>query len=659
MKNIALKRISLLNFKGIRDLTLDFPNEVINIAGRNGSGKTTVFDAFVWALFGKDSQDRKAFDIKTLDGNGSAIPKLPHEVSVILDVDGEEVRLIRRYNEKWVKRRGSATEEFCGHEEERLYNDVPCSLKDWNEKINDLCPENVFKFITSPGYFAAQKPSVQRAMLIRMAGDVTDKEICDSNQSFAELIANLQGKTIEEYKREIAAKKRRIKSEIDEIPGRIDERRRDSELYANIDFAEVERTLAQLQSEYDESEGLLTTETSRLDESRKDRKQIADRYSEICSATLKRESDIKTRLSAGYYSALSERDNLQSRRSMLLSANEQYSQQSEFLMETIERMTNERDKLIQELKTIKASTPTYLADDFICPTCGQHLDVDGTERKREEIEQRFNARKEAELRANKERGMKCSRQLIAEQDAKLAEIIAKIDANRAEIEKIDKVLSALAEPIKPEENAIIEALMADNEYQSLKAGELRLREEIGRASDIDETNLKAIRDRKNELDVKIADLRSQLNRRELIERNAKRISELEELLRSQAEELARLEGIEFTIAEYAKARIEAIESKINALFGIVKFRMYAQQINGGEVETCEATVDGVPYSAQNNAMKVNMGLDIINAICKYQDITAPIFVDNCESVLDPMPTIGQQVRLIVADMPLTINQPNK
>lgn len=120
MKKIIIKQLSLLNFKGVRDLTIDFDAVSTNIYGRNGLGKTTIFDAFTWLLFGKDSQDRKKFDLKTLDSAGCIIPQIPHEVSAMLSINGEDVRLTRRFTEKWVKRAGQTVPVFTGNEEERF-----------------------------------------------------------------------------------------------------------------------------------------------------------------------------------------------------------------------------------------------------------------------------------------------------------------------------------------------------------------------------------------------------------------------------------------------------------------------------------------------------------------------------------------------------------
>ena len=93
MKTIVIRQLTLLNFKGIRNLTVDFDAIETNIYGANGAGKTTVFDAFTWLLFGKDSKDRKDFNIKTLGEDGKAIERLPHEVTACIEVNGEEINL--------------------------------------------------------------------------------------------------------------------------------------------------------------------------------------------------------------------------------------------------------------------------------------------------------------------------------------------------------------------------------------------------------------------------------------------------------------------------------------------------------------------------------------------------------------------------------------
>ena len=106
MADIRIVRMMLTNFKGIRSIEVNFNPEVTNISGDNATGKTSMMDAFLWCLFGKDSQNRADFNIKTLDAEGKAFPKLEHEVVVVLSVDGIETVFRRCYKENWVKKRG-------------------------------------------------------------------------------------------------------------------------------------------------------------------------------------------------------------------------------------------------------------------------------------------------------------------------------------------------------------------------------------------------------------------------------------------------------------------------------------------------------------------------------------------------------------------------
>ena len=92
-----------------------------------------------------------------------------------------------------------------------------------------------------------------------------------------------------------------------------------------------------------------------------------------------------------------------------------------------------------------------------------------------------------------------------------------------------------------------------------------------------------------------------------------------------------------------------VEQRINNMFAVVRWKMFEKQINGGEVPTCEAMVNGVPFSDVNKADQINAGLDIINAICQYNNVYAPIFVDNAESVNNLLPTSSQVIRLVVSN----------
>ena len=641
MKKIIIKKINLVNFKGIRNLTVDLDEQITTICGRNGSGKTSIFDAFTWLLFGKDSQDRKSFNIKTLDAQGVAIPRIPHEVSATILVDGEEISLRRRYNEKWQKKRGSATEEFTGHEEERLYNDVPMSVKEWNEKIAEICSEQVFKFITNPLYFSAQKSDMQRSMLFRMAGEISDEEIAAGNEEFTALLAQLTNKTMEEYKREISAKKRRIKAEIDGIPERIDERKRDMPEVEN--WLAIDAELKAAQTELSEVEKSITDKAQAYTTASNERLNLSKQLSELKEKMLNREFAIKQAVNAEYNEQSSTQQQLFRDESAALSELNRVNSELARYQFDLNSMQEKRNKLIAEWREINARTLQFREDEFVCPTCKRPLDIDDIERKQNEMTENFNIRKSSDLAENNRKGqankkaMEDTQTLIKRCEEHIATLTRKIEELKA---------NPLYSAVLTAPDATY-AINTDNEYSSLYVEVSELEKKLNVPISMPDTA--DLKEKKQAIVSQIDELKKRLANKDIIERNNQRIQELEKLLRSQSEELAQLEGIEFTMANFSKARIEAMESRINGLFSVVRFKMFEKNINGGEVETCEATVNGVPYSDINNAMAINAGLDIINAICKSERVTAPIFIDNAESVNQLLHTQSQMIRLVVTD----------
>lgn len=657
MKTVIITKMHLLNFKGVRELTIEFGKDVTSILGRNGSGKTTLFDAFTWVLFGKDSADRKQFDIKTLNMDGEAIPRIPHEVSITLQVNGEEITLTRRYSEKWTKKRGSAVEEFTGHEEERLYNEVPCNLKEWNEKIASICPEQVFKFITNPDYFTSQRWDAQRAMLFRMAGGVTDEEIANDNADFAKLLSKLTGKTMEEYNREIGAKKKRIKAQIEEIPGRIDECNR---IIAenDIDYPAIRKEADEKKTAVAGIDARLADLSKSMQEAAAERQKVVEQHSQIGIQISRLEYQIIEEVEKIYRQEVKNRKEMESALQdamAKLATHQTLLAQAERELASIKQ---QREKCVAEYNAICAEQLQFSQTDFICPTCGRPLELVDIEKKQEEMQERFNACKAQKIADNKEKGMKVSKAVIAAKEAEIRQISDQIDHLHRVTTDLRMKLQATLEPVMPDAQPSIKA---NPQWQELKKQEDELAAIIAQplTASVGDENREDLLEAKQMLQEALETLQDTLAGEKVKANAEKRIAELEASQRTLSVELAELEGMEFTIAAFTKAKIEAVESKINSLFTMVRFKMYEQQINGGEVEKCEAMIDGVPYSSANNASRINAGLDIINAICKYEGITAPIFVDNAESINALISTQSQIIRLVVTEDANLIIQANK
>lgn len=655
MKTIIIKSMRLTNFKGVRDLSIDFNDSVTNIFGRNGSGKTTIFDAFTWLLFGKDSIDRKQFDLKTLDADGNIIAQIPHEVSAVIEVNGQRITLTRRFTEKWVKRAGQAEKTFDSNKEERFFNDVPCSKAEYAAKVAEICVESVFKLITSPTYFTSQSWQSQKALLEEMAGNITDAEVAGDNADFVALLDAITGKSLSEYKKEISAKKSRINDELTALPGNIEENKRKQAAYDAEDFYALDAELAQKRTARENIQKQLDdiNEQQRVNDSAVD--AINKEIDAVRQAMWQRASVIKEQALRGFYSAQTVQKNLKQ---------ELHNLQSEIAsrQQTVAQYQNEvkicekkRESLLATYRTLTAQQNAIAAETlqideaaFVCPTCKRPLDISDIEAKEAEMQKNFDEDKARRLqriaeqieqnkrdgRANNERKKYCEEQiLVAQTDISAAQ------KRSDEIAVLPEYAAQLVEP----------TVDTDNDAQIIelrkKIDELTAKKNAQQKPITDTSDLK---DGRAMLTAAIEELIARTSKRADAEENRQRGLTLESQMQTLNEELAELERQEFIIAEFSKARNAATEARINGLFSIVRFRWLKTLINGAVEETCEATVNGVPYSSLNHAGQINAGLDIINAACKANDICAPVFIDNAESINDTIPMQSQIVNLIVS-----------
>ena len=150
---LTLNKLTIRNFKGFKSYELEANGEDINVFGDNATGKTSLYDAFLWCLFGKNSADQATFDWKPLDKNGNEINHLETEVIAEIGVDGQEHKLSRTTSEKWTKKRGSAVELFDGHTTIYKINDLSVKKKEYEEYLSELIDEDLFKTLTSVQYF--------------------------------------------------------------------------------------------------------------------------------------------------------------------------------------------------------------------------------------------------------------------------------------------------------------------------------------------------------------------------------------------------------------------------------------------------------------------------------------------------------------------------
>ena len=622
---MKLVQLNLQNFKGIEFGDFRFTNNTI-ILGDNATGKTTVFDALCWLLFGKDSLDRADFQIKTLK-NGEPVHNVNHMVQAAFDnEDGTGFTLKRIYREKYSNPRGGEV-KLTGHTTDYFINDVPSKEKEYKAFINNMINEDVFKLITNPLFFNEQYTwQNRRKLLLEMCGDVDDASVINSKEELKRLTELLNGRSVDEQRKIIASKKTAINKELDMIPVRIDEAVKckptplKAEQKLKDDIATIETAIKQL--EEDKSviiNGLDGAE--RTAKIREVKRKLADRKSQL----MNEHTDKERRLEHEYKLSLvqlqmaeSERDRYKDR---------EYELDSQIKQEEarIEKLQSEFDKFNQSQ-----------FDDELCPTCGQPYPAE----KRAELEAIFNTQKATNLEE--------WQKLIDSAEALKQNYIEQKEIMQVKVDGMSSQIEELSNTKDTKEKAMNEVgeVDLDNDVQvnDLKAELFMLELDEDNTSD---DQLKRLDNELSELADKRNTLQTELTKYDVIRDITKRINELEQEQQRLINEKNLVDETAFLLDEFVKAKVEMLEDTINKHFTMTTFKMANVLVNGSVEDCCETMVNGVPYRSLNNAARINAGIDIINALTEFYKVNAPVFIDNAEAVTKFIDCKSQTIKLIV------------
>ena len=668
MKKVVLKSITQRNFRGEKERTTVFGPET-TIAGENGTGKSRHFDAFVWLLFGKDSKERKDYNIKTTV-DGKPVERMDTEVSGVLELwdtgdsgdNCETINLRRVFKEKWVKPRGQIEERFDGHETEFFWNDVPLRAGEYQARINGIVDDSVFKMITRPSFFTGMKWQEQREVLFQLAGTITDSEIAAQKPEYAALLDKISGKSMTDFKREIAARKRKLKDELETIQPRIDQTHK--LMPQSIDFAELERYIVAWEKELENAEYAINDEAAALNQKNEARLAKQSQINELKQKQQKVLFQAQNKAREDFHAANAEKREVECGVSMAQSniktiqgaidSNMGYFRELE---KNLEQKQEETDNL--RVNWHEENGKEYAEEEtcLVCPVfriaCADNNALDLHAENKGKARKAFLELKRKKLAEITQKGKNLNIEIgdlnkrldkLAEKDEELR---ARLAAEKQTFERLQTKLSEM--PTLDEKGVVADDLP---EYVSLSEKITELEKAVlgdnGNGGDTAELQAK-LQSLKKDIVAKLDAAKGDLKNRDLIAKYQKEIKELEEKGKQVAQQIADVEREEFTIQNFTKARIDECERRINGLFTMVTFKLFEYTIDGNEVETCVPLVNGVPFGTANSAGQVNAGLDIINALVRFHGVSAPIFIDGRESVNRLIPTESQIVNLVVTN----------
>ena len=632
-----ISRLTIQNFRGCKERTIDFGDRDITISGANATGKTTVVDAFTWCLFGKDSAGNEKFNIRPLNKEGTQIDNLDIKVTVVLDIDGTEKEFTRIQKQKWVKSRSTGEIALQGNVNEFEIDGYPVkNEKTYKESVSEIIDEELFKMLTNPTFFPSMDWKIQRETLLNFVEKTSNIELAEGNPEFALIVQELKkAPSLDDMKIKYQKKSKDIEKEIAAFPVKISTLEK-SKVDADLSALELQRNALKEQISYAKekisstdkqfeeyqklSDWIMELSFSLTDLERKAGEEIQKKRREL-------ESKIK---SVGY--------NID-RCDEILEVQKQKIQTCEKTVSMCEEEIKETRK-----KWTSANSMKFDENSKYCELCGQQL----PESKINELVSEFEQRKKSILADIEQRGNNLKNQIATDKTC-IVEYKSKIsvEENRklslqSEIENYKRQLSELPETID---------LSGTDEYKKIQK---QISEKESAMSQMNSAS-----DIRNEYMDKLDSLQNDLIECEksiaLAMKNNELDAEIEQLQKKQREkgqEQSDCERILHILDKFVKFKMETVQSQIKGALGDeISVKLFEQQLNGETKQICKLTVNGVPFNDLNNGHKIIAGLNLIKALQNLYDVYLTVFVDNAESINDSnLPDMQCQIiKLKVSD----------
>mgnify|MGYP002797417803 FL=1 len=638
---MKLLNLTLDNFKGTKHYSLDLPNGCsAAVYGENGTGKTTLADAWCWLLFGVDSKGQSdskngGFQVATKETSG-----LDYSVSATIEVDGRVHILRRVYREDFSRKNGESEKGQAKNHTDYYLDDTPLKTKkQYDAFIDTLFPSReIGRALTIPSYFPGElEPNARRELLLKLfAPEITEDSVIERHPELARLRTYKDYKTVEQYRDWAKAQRTAVNKELDSIPGRIDEanlaKRED------IPTPEDEAVFQRLQAEKAKLAMKISAARNGSDAADAQRRkgeaeaQLARKKAEYMGKFLHANDS----LNADAQALRKEISDKERDLFLLKRKNEERVLFMENIRKEIKRLGGEwqewQEKCFDESSTI-------------CPTCGQPLPPEQAQEARE----KFNLARSGEIARIEEKGLK-----LREQNEKDAAIIK---AERQEIAAAKQELEALHEKLDKLAAAIVTPppFERTEEYQSIIKHIQGIEQEIALYKAKDGKKLEPLLEKEEIIQQQLDELaRKKLN----AEANQQQEQRIRDLLAKQKElnlQLPTLDDGLALAARFIRLRAMDLEKDINSRFEVVRWKLFDIQVNGGVKTCCEAMADNnngvfVEYSSNlNDGRRIQAGVDIINAITKATGVTAPIWIDGAGELTKKLNTQSQCVRLYASE----------
>ena len=679
MKSVELKTISMQNYRcfhGEKEFHAEF-GERTRVSGKNGSGKSTVMNAVMEVLTGKNADGTQPDNVRPIV-DGQEVEGVDVERTVVLDIGGKEIEIKKITKQKRERVDGAMQYVPGSNVNSYTVDGISFNQKKLDEFISEnICAPETLLACCNPNAFLSLKSTTDmRAFLENMAGFDLNEYIKSLGAEFAEIESITKGHPIEQVQKTLNKqlsdqKKATTKAETEwkyekakSVGMNEDEIKRLSEQKAEYEkeisaLDEQEKSLDDVMAAYDQkSKDILDLKFEQSEVARKaneglvqQRKAIDDEIFSLEQGKKYAERDLKTAQSDLEDFSASAKMNEEK----LKKAQEDWKTYSgrEYPEENFERIKAEQ----------------FDENSLICPTCGQDLPKEQAEKIRADFEQKkakrikdeegvktaFYEAKDKKLTEITESGNKAvayleeAKKAKEEAERKIAELKKKITSLAMEIQKKQAELSKLPESVDLSDNA---------EYQKITA-EIEKAESALHEMNNGSQHLREIIVKRNGFIRECAKIDAEINNiQRKKQAHDEAVEQLYQAFRESSQKESDIQRKKDILKNFSIKKNERIASMINPVFSEFQFEFLEFTQDGNPVETCRMMSNGIEYRDMNHSKKILVQSDLLRGFQELSGLNLFVFIDDTESVNDEnLPDMDRQMILLkVTDTDLKVEE---
>lgn len=650
---IRLESLTLENYKKFGAPVAFQFHDRTKISGKNKEGKSTIENAYMEILTGKEVDGTQPDGIRPHGEDGKDLNRADVIREVVLDIDGKETTIRKITKQKWRKPHGQTEEVLDGNTVSYEVDGFPYAPKKFEEYMKELSDPEILLMCSNPNPFLSilKKSTADARKVLEKLSGFSLEEFLAKNPQYAEVQEITKGHSVEDtmkkLRKQLNDQKKKLTQKDTELKY---EQTRDSG--GEIETADLELA----KGEWKEKIAEVDRQEQALDEAVK-AYDVAN--SEILSLKYKL-NEIANSAGAGLREQRSE---LNQKISELNIQNKGYANELKLAeMDLrhahmgIERHKAELEKArtdysvsvkktFDETKLHEIESEQFDEDSLICPECGQvrpelqRINLRETFehsksrriKEQEKAREVFNAELSKMLDSITEIGNKAADDLKVAQEAKketeqkIAEVRKQILDTSTEIEKLHRELDKLPKEVDLSENT---------EYQELSK-QIKKKEFALSAMDNGSEKRMELRQQRNHCIDEISKLDAQIQKANAdAEQKEQKLSKLKEEFDKQKQTVADIERQIDVLNQFSIEKNVALVEKINPYFHHFQFSFLSFTIEGNPVETCKMVCGGTDYSNLNGGDRKLCEVDLCRGLQEMNGLNLPIWIDEANTI-DP------------------------